>query len=136
MARRVYFAFDYLDVFSVNQIRRSGQFIDVAVAGFTDASQWEELKRKDDAIIKRAIDTSLKNTSVTVACIGARTASRRWVKYELAASVARGNGLLGIYLPGTGGHPIPKTLTDTGAPVYRWNPNRFAVWVETAALSR
>ncbi len=94
MARRVYFAFDYLDVFAVNQIRRSGQFVDVAVAGFSDASQWEKLKQKDDAVIRRAIDTALKNTSVTVACIGARTASRRWVKYELAASAARGNGLV------------------------------------------
>ncbi len=133
MARRVYFAFDYLDVFAVNQIRRSGQFVDVAVAGFTDASQWEKLKQKDDAVIRRAIDTALKNTSVTVACIGPRTASRRWVKYELAASVTRGNRLLGVFLPGTSGYPIPKVLIDTGASVYRWNSQRFSTWVENAA---
>ena len=30
MARRVYFAFDYKDVFEVNQIRRSGEFVGVA----------------------------------------------------------------------------------------------------------
>jgi hypothetical protein len=136
MARRVYFAFDYLDVFAVNQIRRSGQFVDVAVAGFSDASQWEKLKQKDDKVIARAIDKALMNTSVTVACIGARTASRRWVKYELAASAARGNGLLGVYLPGTSRYPIPKTLIDAGARVYQWNPQRFAAWVEAAAPRR
>jgi hypothetical protein len=136
MARRVYFAFDYLDVFAVNQIRRSGQFVDVSVAGFTDASQWEKLKRKDDAVIRRAIDTALKNTSVTVVCIGPRTASRRWVKYELQASAARGNGLLGVYLPGTSGYPIPKALLDARAPVHQWNPKRFAVRVESAAPRR
>jgi hypothetical protein len=136
MARRVYFAFDYLDVFAVNQIRRSGEFVDVAVAGFTDASQWEKLKQKDDKVIARAIDKALMNTGVTVACIGSRTASRRWVTYELAASVARGNGLVGVYLPGTRGYPIPKVLSDAGAPVYQWNAQRFATWVEAAAPHR
>ena len=136
MARRVYFAFDYADVFAVNQIRRSGEFVGVAVAGFADASMWEKLKQKDDAVIRRAIDTALNNTSVTVACIGERTASRRWVKYELASSVARGNRLLGVYLPGTSKHPVPKTLADAGAPVYQWNANRLGAWVEAAALRR
>jgi hypothetical protein len=130
MARRVYFAFDYKDVFAVNQIRRSGQFIDVAVAGFSDASQWEKLKKKSPDAIRRAIDDSLKGTSVTVVCVGARTASRRWVKYELRASVARGNGLLGVYLPGQSGHPKPVELGD--APLYQWNPVRFPQWAENA----
>jgi hypothetical protein len=134
MARRVYFAFDYRDVFAVNQIRRAGQFVDVAVAGFTDASQWEKLKQKQVAVIKRTIDTALLRTSVTVVCVGARTASRRWVNYEIAASRDRGNGLLGVYLPGDSGHPKPRTLQTEGAPLYAWNRQRFAAWVELAAL--
>jgi hypothetical protein len=131
MARRVYFAFDYQDVFAVNQIRNAGQFIDVAVAGFADASQWEKLKELDNAIIERAIDDALVNTSVTVACVGARTASRRWVKYELNASRSRGNGLLGVYLPGESGHPKPTELGE--APLYAWDAGRFGDWVEAAA---
>ena len=134
MARRVYFAFDYQDVFAVNQIRRAGQFVDVSVAGFTDASQWEKLKEKDPAVIKAAIDNALINTSVTVVCVGARTADRRWVKYELAASRDRPNGLLGVYLPGESGHPKPQVLTDEGAPLYAWDSSRFAGWVEAAAV--
>jgi MTH538 TIR-like domain (DUF1863) len=130
MARRVYFAFDYKDVFAVNQIRRSGQFIDVAVAGFSDASQWEKLKKKSPDAIRRAINESLRGTSVTVVCVGARTASRRWVKYELRASAARGNGLLGVYLPGHSSYPKPIELGD--APLYQWNPARFPQWVEAA----
>jgi hypothetical protein len=133
MARRVYFAFDYRDVFAVNQIRRAGQFVDLAVAGFTDASQWEKLKEKDDAVIRRAIEDTLVGTTVTVACIGERTASRRWVKYELNSSTTRGNGLLGVYLPGESGHPKPAELGD--APVYLWDSARFADWVEAAARS-
>jgi imidazolonepropionase-like amidohydrolase len=133
VARRVYFAFDYKDVFAVNQIRRAAQFIDVAVAGFTDASQWEKLKEKDDAVIRAAIDAAVVGTTVTVACVGDRTAARRWVDYELRVSRDRGNGLLGVYLPGQAGHPKPKVLEDVGAPLYRWDHARFADWVEAAA---
>jgi hypothetical protein len=133
MARRVYFAFDYQDVFEVNQIRNAGQFVDVAVAGFTDASQWEKLKELDDAVIEKAIDDALVNTSVTVACVGARTASRPWVKYELNASRSRGNGLLGVYLPGESGHPKPPELGESQ--LYAWDSGRFADWVEVAAAA-
>jgi hypothetical protein len=131
MARRVYFAFDYRDVFKVNQIRNAGQFLDRAVAGFTDASQWEKLRQMDDAIIRKAIDDALVGTTVTVACVGERTASRRWVKYELNASRNRGNGLLGVSLPGENGHAKPAELGD--APLYRWDSARFSEWVEAAA---
>jgi MTH538 TIR-like domain (DUF1863) len=124
---------DYKDVFAVNQIRRAGQFVDVAVAGFTDASQWEKLKEKDDAVIRSAIDNAVLRTTVTVVCVGERTASRRWVNYELRVSRDRGNGLLGVYLPGHSGHPKPKVLEGEGAPLYAWNSARFADWVEAAA---
>lgn len=133
MARRVYFAFDYQDVFKANQIRKAGEFIDVAKAGFQDASQWEELKKKSDEAIKRAINEALKNTSVTVVCVGERTASRKWVNYELERSRDRGNGLLGVFLPGESDHPKPKVLKDEAAPLYQWNASRFKDWVEAAA---
>lgn len=131
VARRVYFAFDYRDVFTVNQIRRAGQFVDHAVAGFSDASQWEKLRQRDDAVIRKAIDDALVGTTVSVACVGERTADRRWVKYELNASRKRGNGLLGVYLPGESGHTKPAELGD--APLYRWDSARFSEWVDAAA---
>jgi hypothetical protein len=131
--RRVYFAFDYQDVFAVNQIRRHGEFTGVAVAGFADASLWEKLKQRDQRVIRRAIDDALGNTSVTVVCVGERTARRRWVKYELSASRSRGKGLLGVYLPGQSGHQKPAELELAGAPLYQWNSQRFASWVEAAA---
>jgi hypothetical protein len=133
MARKVYFAFDYQDVFEVNQIRRSGEFVGVAVAGFADASQWETLKLKSDDSIRSAIDAALVGTSVTAVCVGARTASRRWVQYELRASIARGNGLLGVFLPGQSGHPKPELLG--AAPLRNWNSARFGAWVEEAAAA-
>jgi len=133
VARRVYFAFDYKDVFKVNQVRKAGEFIDMSRAGFGDASQWEKLKKKDEATIKKAIDDALVGTTVTVVCVGERTHSRKYVNYEISASRDQGNGLVGVYLPGESGHTKPKLLDDYGAPLYAWNPDRFADWVERAA---
>lgn len=63
-------------------------------------SLWEEAKRKGDAEVKRLIDQELVGTSVTVVLIGAQTAERKIVDYEIEKSIARGNGLLGIYISG------------------------------------
>src|SRR5947208_12023575 len=97
MARRVFFSFHYQrDLWRVNIVRNSTVVEGVAAAGFSDASLWEEAKRKGDAAIKSLIDKALDNTSVTVVLIGAQTASRKYVTYEIEQSIARGKGLLGV----------------------------------------
>jgi hypothetical protein len=68
----------------------------VAAAGFADASLWEKAKAKSDDAIKRLINDGLQNTSVTVVFIGAKTARRKFINYEIDKSIERGNGLVGI----------------------------------------
>lgn len=65
-------------------------------AGFIDAADFEEVKRKGDTAIKNWIDNQLKGTSVTVVLVGKDTCASRWVKYEIEKSIEIGNGLLGI----------------------------------------
>src|SRR5258707_15834498 len=99
MTRRVFFSFHYQrDVWRVNQIRNIPNIAGSAAAGFHDASLWEEAKEKGDAEIKKLIDEGLKNTSVTVVFIGANTAGRKYINYEIEKSIARGNGLVGIQI--------------------------------------
>jgi len=72
MARRVFFSFHYKrDLWRVNVVRNSGLVEAFRLAGFQDASLWEEetMKKGDDAI-KRLIDDGLVGTSVTVVLIG------------------------------------------------------------------
>ena len=84
MARRVFFSFHYQrDIWRVNQIRNLDQIVGTAAAGFTDASLWEEAKKKGDAVIKKMIDDALYNTSVTIVCIGSQTAGRKYINYEI-----------------------------------------------------
>ncbi len=144
MARRVVFSFHYQrDVWRANVVRKSGEFIGTAAAGFQDASLWEEAKRKGDAAIKKLIDDNLENTSVTCVLIGAKTAGRKYINYEIAQSIARGNGLLGVHIHNiedndgntdTKGE-VPAKLASTGCKIHTWPNDRakFAGWIEDAA---
>ncbi len=124
MARRAFFSFHYQrDIFRVNIVRNSNLFEGASAAGWHDASLWEEAKAKGDTAVKRLIDNGLQNTSVTVVCIGAQTANRRWINYEIDASLARGNKLLGLRIHGIKAPPtnqadaagaVPARLTAAG----------------------
>jgi len=141
MARKVFFSFHYQrDLWRVNVVRNSGVIEGISAAGFHDASLWEETKRKGDAAVKKLIDKGLDGTSVTVVLIGAETANRKYVSYEVEQSVARRNGILGIRInnikdkdgrtdpPG----PMPVALGATGAPIYTWEYGKLGEWVEAA----
>ena len=142
MARKVFFSFHYQkDIWRTNVVRKSNVVDGVAAAGFQDASLWEEAKKKGDAAIKKMIDDALVGTGVTVVLIGAETAQRKYVTYEIERSIARGNGLLGIYIDDIGDQngrttargAVPEALKKAGAPVYVWDQGRFGDWVEAAA---
>jgi MTH538 TIR-like domain (DUF1863) len=127
--RRVFFSFHYQrDIWRVNQIRNLDQIVGTAAAGFTDASLWEEAKKKGDSAIKKMIDDALYNTSVSVVCIGSQTAGRKFINYEIERSIARGNAIFGLqihHLKDAAGNTdaagaTPAKLTASGASVYKY----------------
>lgn len=141
MARRVFFSFHYQnDIYRVNQIRNSNVVNGTSAAGFHDASLWEKVKKEGDQAIKNLIDRGLRNTSVTAVLIGSHTAERKYVDYEIQQSIARGNGLLVIYIhrlkdsnrrESVRGR-VPNLLLDKGYSVYHWDRNQLKFWIETA----
>jgi hypothetical protein len=117
MSRRVFFSFHFDDSFRANQVRMANVVGGTEAAGFYDHSLYEETKRGVEAI-RREILEQLEGTSVTVALIGADTASRSWVDFEIRESIRRDNGLLGITIHNLSGPPWP------GAPPLLWGPSR------------
>jgi len=142
VAHRTFFSFHYeRDVQRASVVRNSAKLKTSITPEWIEASIWESAKKTSDAAVKRLIDNALIGTSVTAVLIGAQTASRRWVKYEIDSSIARGNGLLGIYIhnikgfsgstDSKGSNPLPS-----GYPTYDWiNNNGYAnlgSWVDAA----
>ena len=80
------------------QVRNCWVTQDRESAGFWDAAVWEEVKRKGEGAIEKWIDDQLKGMSVTAVLIGAETAERKYVGYEIKQSHSRDNGMLGIYI--------------------------------------
>jgi len=145
MARCVFFSFHYQrDIFRVNAVRNSfltkGGY---SIAGYQDRSLWEKAKSTNPLSLKRMINQALQGTTVTVVLIGAETANRPWVKYEIEKSLERRNGLLGIHIHNirdaktgrtdiTGRNPLPFQYST-----YNWVKDNgyanFAQWIERAA---
>ena len=142
MARSVFFSFKYKqDVSRGMVVRKSWVTQGKEAAGFIDAADFEKIKKQGDTAIKNWIDKQLEGTSVTVVLVGEKTCSSRWVKYEIAESIKRGNGLLGIDvskikdLQGDTSERCGKI--PTGYSFYLWNTddgyNKMGDWIEKAA---
>lgn len=61
-------------------------------------AEWDKLKRSGDFALKRWVESSLKGRSCTVVLIGAHTASRPWIHYEIKRSAELGLGLFGVHV--------------------------------------
>jgi len=157
MARKVFFSFYYeRDILRVGQIRNSGIVLAAGdtSSGFTDAASWESVRKQGDDAVRKWINGQMEGTSVTVVLIGAETAQRPWVNYEITKSIERGNGLLGIHIHNVrdlnqkvdvkGMNPFDYvTWKATGRPIsdtyptYDWvnddGRRNLASWVEAAA---
>jgi len=94
--RQVFYSFHYdNDVMRVQQIRNIGALEDNKPVSVND---WEEVKKKGDAGIKKWINDNMNYRSCVVVLVGEKTATRPWVKYEIEKAWKDGKGLLGIYI--------------------------------------
>lgn len=96
MARKVFYSFYYKeDNWRASQVRNMG-----VIEGNQPVSDndWEQIKKGGDEAIKKWINEQLNGRSCTIVLIGANTAGRKWIKYEIEKSFNDGKGLLGIYI--------------------------------------
>jgi hypothetical protein len=157
MARKTFFSFHYeRDAWRAANVRNSGALSTDDEAGFIDAADWEELEREGDAAIKKWIKEQLNGTSVTAVLIGAETADREWVIYEIRESWKRGNAVIGVRIHGVknqdgktdiaGADPLDAILFEDGTALssmcktYDWVADKgrenLGTWLENAVTAR
>lgn len=94
--RQIFYSFHFdNDVMRVQQIRNIGALEDNKPVAPND---WEEVKKKGDAGIKKWINDNMDYRSSVVVLVGEETANRPWVKYEIEKAWNDGKGLLGIHI--------------------------------------
>ncbi len=98
MKRRVFYSFHYVpDSWRAAQVRNIG-----SVEGNSPATDnaWEALRRGGDEAIRRWIARQMKYRSCSVVLVGANTANRKWINYEIAKAWNDGMGVVGIRIHG------------------------------------
>lgn len=96
MARRAFYSFHYKpDNWRASQVRNMGVIDGNKPATDND---WETVKKGGDTAIQNWIDSQMKGKSVTIVLIGAKTAGRKWIKYEIKKAWNDGKGVLGVYI--------------------------------------
>jgi hypothetical protein len=96
MARRAFYSFHYKpDNWRASQVRNMG-----VVEGNRPASDndWETIKKGGDSAIQKWINDQMSGKSVEIVLIGANTAGRKWIKYEIKKGWNDGKGVLGVYV--------------------------------------
>lgn len=93
--RKVFYSFHYLpDGWRASQVRNMG-----LVEGNQPASDndWESITKSESAI-QSWIDGQFSGRSCAVVLVGANTAGRKWIKYEIEKAWNDGKGVVGIHI--------------------------------------
>ena len=96
MARRCFYSFHYQpDNWRASQVRNMG-----VIEGNQPVcdNDWETVKRWGDRAVENWIADQMSGRSCTVVLIGAETAGRKWINYEIEKTWKDKKGLVGIYI--------------------------------------
>jgi len=94
--RQVFFSFEYnKDTWRASQVKEMGK---VDGSSTFSSNDWEEVKEKSDTKIKEWIDSQMAKRSCLVVLIGATTAGRKWINYEIEKAYELNKGIVGIYI--------------------------------------
>jgi len=141
LTRRTFFSFHYQpDVWRAWNVRNSWVVRpqDQEDRGFFDSSVFEASKKNGDDALKAFLRNGIDNSSVTCVLAGSATWTRRWVRYEIARSVVKGNGLLAVYIHNVkdrhgqiaaqGANPLSQMglyRTDSGIFLAEWGDGKW-----------
>ena len=146
--RKVFFSFDYDDIFCVNQVRKMGVLSGDQIV---QVNQLEKVKYQEDSDIKKWIKEKMQPCSCVVVLVGNKTAASKWVKYEIKQAIDSSKGLFGVYIhelkgeeskaSQKGKNPLPSKYKchnrgNSGDSAYSWIKSNLSDWVEDAIDDR
>ena len=94
MARKVFYSFHFDgDHWRASTVRQIG-----AIEGNAELSDndWEAVKKKGNAAIEKWITDQMSGRSCVIVLVGAGTAGRQWINYEIKKAWELKKGLVGI----------------------------------------
>jgi MTH538 TIR-like domain (DUF1863) len=121
-ATHVFISFSAEDMNEVNLLRGQAKNENSDLA-FDDYSVKKAYNSEDADYIKRQIREKIDKASVTVVYLSPHAAKSEWVNWEIAESIKRGKGVVGIYNGNTAPAAVPRAFRDNGCKAVPWKHN-------------
>ena len=135
ISRHVFISFDHADLDEVNLLRGQAKN-DKLDLHFDDHSVKEPYDSANADYIKRNIREKIDNCSVTVVYLSDKTASSKWVNWEIEESLKRGKGVIGVYKGDTPPSETPLAFQQNGCKAVKWEHVTLAKAIENASTKR
>lgn len=134
VSRHVFISFDHEDLDEVNLLRGQAKN-DKMDLQFDDHSVKEPYDSTNADYIKRNIREKIDRCSVTLVYLTDKTASSRWVNWEIEESLRRGKGVIGVF-KGTPPTRMPQAFQQNGCKAVKWEHAALVKAIEDASTKR
>ncbi len=131
----VFISFSSEDLDEVNLLRGQAKSENSDIQ-FNDWSLREPFDSKKADYIKRGIRERIRQCSVTVVYVSAKTADSKWVDWEIRESIAMGKGVVAMHKGDSPPSRLPKAVTDNKVPVVPWNQKELAKAIKKRSETR
>lgn len=129
--RRVFLSFRIEDKGQVNGLRLLAANPNYDLE-FYDESVRSPYNSENAAYIRSRIKSKIARTSVTVCILNNLTHTSEWVAWELRESIAKGNRIIGMGVPGlTAAITLPQPMRDIRADWQTWDVPRLKSMIDS-----
>lgn len=135
VSRHVFISFDHEDLNEVNLLRGQAKN-DKMDLQFDDHSVKEPYDSDNADYIKRNIRDKIDRCSVTLVYLTDKTASSKWVNWEIEESLKRGKGVIGVYKGDTPPAITPPAFQSNGCKTVKWEHSALTKAIEDASTKR
>lgn len=135
VSRHVFISFDHEDMNEVNLLRGQAKNDKVDLQ-FDDHSVKEPYDSNNADYIKRNIREKIDRCSVTLVYLSEKSASSKWVNWEIEESFKRGKGVIGVYKGDTPPAKTPSAFQQNGCKVVKWEHAAIMKAIEDANTKR
>jgi len=134
-SRHVFISFAFEDEDEVNLLR--GQAAnDKTELQFDDFSLKEAIKSKNEDYIKQKIRERIDRVSVTAVYLTKDSAKSEWVEWEIAESLKRGKGVIGVYKGDAPPAQLPSAFKQYGLKTVKWAHQDLMQAIDVASRKR
>lgn len=118
-SRHVFISFAFEDEDEVNLLRGQAKN-DKTELEFDDFSLKEAIKSNNEDYIKQKIRERIDRVSVTAVYLTKDSVKSEWVKWEIAESLKRGKGVVGVYKGDAPPVQLPMAFNQYGLRTVKW----------------